>query len=435
MHNFSTWSLWGATIILAGCSTVPSGTVSSQPFVDDGSRDPAFWKRKAEVRENDLCVCEIGSFPKSQQGFFKLGCSIWFTHQSCAKTLRIESGKLPELSDLLDESFRQKKVVVGYVGHWASANQTVEWLRTDILPAASKYEIDLRVDNTACSGGNDPTRLREGTQQLLKEMPVPNLEVRVNQEISSGLWDPYLPGKNNFWIEYSQANDSGRLEFPKCREFESKSCWGWIQKGGSGYCVEEKEGREELRLLACNETEREDYVSKAGGRAGDLELKKRKLYQWERISLSQGAFEIQDEKIYRAPELTIGLKNNRYYDEVFGLGEVDSPGGEKLLRLMKEMLLEGLPEEVHVDAGDDSLEPATVSRSIYTVEDVIVKSQKPGFWTSQFRLYLTKRERSGKTARLYWGTYSSRLEAETARDRIISNPLLLKSETERRNRY
>ena len=423
--------------LLAGCTTAPRS--SPEPIVAQdlsGFRDPAFFFKKSDSRRNDLCVCIIGSTPKSQQGFFKLGCSLWFTRQSCENRRRIEQDDLVGMSvaESLETVPQGSKVVIGFVGHWHSAAQTVDWLETEVLPVASDRAIDVRVDNTACSGGDDPTRLRDGTNALLKRYALPNLDVRVNQAISSGLWDPYLPGKNNFWVEYSARGGQGTLKFPQCRSFEKRSCWGWMQGGGSGFCEEEESGKLMPRLLVCSQVEREVYVqSPGGGKVGQLERKKRKVYEWTRMPVGKPSFEIVEKKGYQPAQLVIGLKNNRFYDSTVEL-DIDPDlreGSDAYFLYLKRRFLEELPEQVHVDVGDDSLDEKTVERSIYSLEDVVIKERKPGFNVNRFVLTMQARDGFGKVERGFFGVYSTRGEALAARDRMIANPLVLKDRKHR----
>ncbi len=437
LTKFRSWRKFAVPILLlAGCSTASKAPVAEVAVEDpSGVRDPAFIFKKKDSRRNDLCVCIIGSTPKSQQGFFKLGCSLWFTRQSCEDRRRIVQDDLVGMGvgEALETAPQGAKVVIGFVGHWNSAVQTVDWLDREVLPVASDRDIDVRVDNTACSGGNDPTHLRDGTNSLLKRYSLPNLDVRVNQAISSGLWDPYLPGKNNFWVEYSSRGSEGSLKFPECRSFEKRSCWGWMQGGGSGFCEEEEKGKRIPRLLVCSQVEREVYVQAPGGRVGQLERKKRKVYEWTRMPVGRPSFEIVEKKGYQPAQLVIGLKNNRFYDAMIELDiepELREASDAYVLYL-KRSFFEELPEQVHVDVGDDSLNEKTVERSIFSLDDVVIKEQKPGFNVSRFVLTIQVRDSSGKMEPGIFGVYSTRGEALAARDRVIANPLILKDRKRR----
>jgi hypothetical protein len=430
LRQMANWKVLAIPLMMAGCSTAPKAPVAEVAADDlSGFRDPAFFFKKKDIRRNDLCVCMIGAYPTNQQKFFKLGCSLWFTRQSCdAKRRIIEEGD-PSFADVLSTTPRGSKVVLGFVGHWGSAGQTVNWLKRVILPAASKREIDVRVDNTACRGGDDPIELREGTSELLKELPVPNLEVKVNQDISSGMWDPYLPGKNNFWVEYVSRDGKGSLKFPSCRSFEKRSCWGWMQGGGSGFCEEEENGVRIPRLLVCSQVEREYYAQVPGAPAHQLERRKRKVYEWMRMEVKKPSFEVVESKGYQPAELTIGLKNNRFYDALVELDQdpEQRETSEAYYLFLKRKFLEELPEQVHVDTGDESLDEKTVERSIFSADDIEIKQQKPGFHVKRFVLRLKVLEPSGKHSPKIWGIYSTREQALAVRDRILQNPLILKS--------
>jgi hypothetical protein len=427
----ASWKVLAIPLILAGCSTAPKAPEVEVVAEDtSGFRDPAFFFKKKDIRRNDLCVCMIGAYPTNQQKFFKLGCSLWFTQQSCEAKRRIVEEGDPSFADALSTTPHGSKVVLGFVGHWGSAGQTVDWLKKDILPVASEREIDLRVDNTACSGGDDPTRLREGTAQLLRELPVPNLEVKVNQEVSSGMWDPYLPGKNNFWVEYRNQGGSDGLRFPECRSFEKRSCWGWMQGGGSGFCEEEENGVRIPRLLVCSQVERDYYAQAPGAPAHQLERRKRRVYEWIRMDVKKPSFEVVENKGYRPPVLTIGLKNNRFYDARLELDQDPDQreSSEAYYLFLKRKYLEELPEQVHVDTGDESLDEKTIERSLFSVDDIEIKEQKPGYFVKRFELRVKVLQDSGKLLPKVWGVYSTKDEALAVRNRILKDPLILKAD-------
>lgn len=434
MRELSRRQLWRAWLFCSGflfaCSTVPHQPRTEALSGDANQvRDPAFFLSRRDIRRNDLCVCMIGAQPTSQQKYFKLGCSLWFTRQSCESKRRIVQDGEPGLGEILQSVPHDSKVVIGFVGHWFGADATVDWLKKEVLPEASTRKLDLRIDNTACLGGDDPTELREGTAKALKEYPVPNLEVRVNQAISSGMWDPYLPGKNNFWVEYVNRGGKGSLKFPQCRSFEKSGCWGWLQGGGSGFCEEEDHGRKSLRLLVCSKVEREVYVQSSSGRVGQLERRKQKVYEWTRMDVKNPSFEIKELKGFDAPRLVIGLKNNRYYDSMVTLDQdpEQRESSDAYFLFLKRRFLEDLPDQVHVDAGDESLEEKTVEKAIYSVDDIEIKEQRPGYSVKRFVLWVKVRQASGVNVPMIFGVYSTREEAIAARSRVVANPLILKS--------
>jgi hypothetical protein len=149
------------------------------------------------------------------------------------------------------------------------------------------------------------------------------------------------------------------------------------------------------------------------------------------MPVGKPSFELAESKGFQPPRLVIGLKNNRFYDSFVEL-DIDPElreASDAYLLYLKRRFLEELPEQVHVDTGDDSLDEKTVERAIYSLEDVVVKEQQPGVSISRFVLRIQVREASGKVESRIFGVYSTRGEALAARDRAIANPLILKDKS------
>ncbi|NDD91801.1 hypothetical protein EBZ37_06925, partial [bacterium] len=341
-----------------GCSSVSRQASTESP------REPAFLPKKSDARLNDLCICIIGATPENERSSFKLGCSVWLSRQSCELQRRGVEGESPSIPEWLEEARSGSKVVVGFVGLWGEASRTVSWLETEILPMASRRGIDLRVDTSASMSGSSFQDLQSGASEVFKRHPVPNLEVRVAQTVSSGVWDSPVPMANPFWLEYAQKNDVSRVQFPRCRDFEGRSCWSAMPGGGGGFCEHSSSGEKQLRLLVCGETEHESL----GG----------KVFEWIPVSTSRPAWEILETKVYRAPSYRIGLKNNRLYDDWAEGVLSDDAQEDGYLRYLRQEFLDSLPAQVQLDSGDESLERQVTERSLYTLDDIQVKERRSG---------------------------------------------------------
>ncbi|MBU6376293.1 MAG: hypothetical protein KGQ59_09885, partial [Bdellovibrionales bacterium] len=383
-----------------GCSSVSRHSPAEAP------REPAFLPKKTEARLNDLCICISGATPESERSSFKLGCSVWLSRQSCELQRRGIEGESPTISEWLEEATSGSKVVVGFVGLWGEASRTVSWLETEILPAASRRGIDLRVDTSASMSGSHFQDLQRDTSEALKIHPVPNLEVRLAQMVSSGIWDSPVPMANPFWLEYAEKNNVGRVHFPRCRDFEGRSCWSAMPGGGGGFCEHSASGEKQLRLLVCGEVERESRGVK--------------VFEWLLVDATPPFWEIRETKVYRAPSYRLGLKNNRLYDD-WAEGIVsDEAQEEGYLRHLRQEFLDALPVQVQLDSGDESLERQATERTVYSLEDIQVKERRSGHSVSGHVLFFKTKDNQGKTVRRVFGVYRTRGEAEAIRSLLIS---------------
>jgi hypothetical protein len=142
--------------------------------------------------------------------------------------------------------------------------------------------------------------------------------------------------------------------------------------------------------------------------------------------------EIRESKRWHEPEMRVGLKNNRIYDEAFTEAAIeefrdDARMMKKIQDDAKEWFFGGLPKEVHLDLGDDSMETKTISKSELSVDDVEIKEIKPRYATSSYSVILKQTKGvGGKKGVLTLGVYPTRELAEQARARLNSNPFLLK---------
>ena len=175
-----------------------------------------FFVKVAEAADYDLCVCQTGTEPRKQIGFFKMGCKVWHIGRSCGKKLTVSFDK--SLDEILSENPTVKKLRVSYVGHWSSAEESVQFLAGTIVPLVRKNDVSVTIDNTACLATDNPFKILN----YLKSQPdvAGKIQFKGNQAISTGLWDKALSGKNNFWATIS--GEKLEVTFPSCKEFEKK---------------------------------------------------------------------------------------------------------------------------------------------------------------------------------------------------------------------
>lgn len=231
-----------------------------------------FFVKVAEASDNDLCVCQTGTSPKNQVGFFKLGCKVWHIGRSCAKKMTVSFDK--SLDEILAENPTVKKLKLSYVGHWSSADESVSFLATSVVPVVKKHDVSITIDNTACLATDNPFKILN----FLKSQPEVSGRILFigNQAISSGLWDKALVGKNNFWAKIS--GEKLEVVFPSCREFERKECTGLFQDRETGVCLDEKAGKHVT--LRCEEGVRTVTRLEPGGKR--TTRVQEKFHSWKR---------------------------------------------------------------------------------------------------------------------------------------------------------
>ncbi len=210
------------------------------------------------AEKRDLCICQTGTSPSNEIKFFKLGCKTWSMTQSCGEKITISLDD--SIEDVLADRPNVKSVKLGYVGHWSSSRETNEFIEEKVLPSVKKYKVYFDIHNSACSAMNDPYDVRTFLKGLGKDARY--IHMYGYQAISTGGWDPILPGKNNFWSAVN--GNSLEVQFPNCKEFEKKQCMGMFQSKEEGVCYDQKD--EKFVTLKCIETTRKVYRQNANGR-------------------------------------------------------------------------------------------------------------------------------------------------------------------------
>jgi hypothetical protein len=210
------------------------------------------------AEKRDLCICQTGTAPSNEIKFFKLGCKTWSMTQRCDEKITISLDD--SIEDVLADRPNVKSVKLGYVGHWSSSRETNEFIEEKVLPSIKKYKVHFDIHNSACSAMDDPYRIRSFFKKLGPEARY--LHMYGYQAISTGGWDPILPGKNNFWSAVN--GNSLEVQFPSCKEFELKQCMGMFQSKEEGVCYDDK--KEKYVTMTCLKNTRKVTRQSANGR-------------------------------------------------------------------------------------------------------------------------------------------------------------------------
>ncbi len=221
---------------------------------------------QVQSKPKKYCYCEIGDEPKSQQGFFEIGCNMWVGQQGVCEVKKI----VEQNHDYTQENIPAgSQLIVGYVGHWGGgasdyvqkedgtwdfqtyyggAGEMVHYLSKRIVPAMKKFNISAVVDNTACLAMDNPNKI----QDYIHSLNLPRtqlLAVRGNQAISIGKWGDFAPSAN-FWATVSSTSNT--VIYPRCKAFEDYNCVQQAQDGQVGTCLD---GQGKPAQLKCCKTQ------------------------------------------------------------------------------------------------------------------------------------------------------------------------------------
>lgn len=235
----------------------------------------------AKAGPDDLCICQMGDEPKEQVPAFFAGCEAWLNLQLCLRKKIVSISK--PLIDVVDNGMKPRSMRVGFVGHWSSANESVNFLKEEVVPVIQKYDVRVKVDNTACLAVDNPYTVANYLKGIEEGSKI---RFTGNQAISSGMWDKFIPGKNNFWSKIE--GKTGEVTFPSCKKFENRVCYTIFQGGEKGVCHDKKTGAHVV--LKC-EGESLEYFSQDPKdilKDGGLGVLK-KLDRWKRqvVTLSK----------------------------------------------------------------------------------------------------------------------------------------------------
>ncbi|WP_413942902.1 hypothetical protein [Bdellovibrio sp. HCB-162] len=217
------------------------------------------------------CLCEIDTTIKAEMKYYRMGCNSWLNR--LIKQNKCDTWDVREIGDryapLNLPHMAGNKLILGYVGHWSSSDQTKNHIDYVLLPAMKSKGISIEYDNTACLATSDSEDLQSYLLKHVKPQLRKNqyMAMKGNQGISIGLWDDVFGPTANF---YSYV-DTRRTKpvYPTCAEFENKKCLGpknflgkllgsaQVQVGTTGSC---KNQQDQLVQLICDEVSNGKYV-------------------------------------------------------------------------------------------------------------------------------------------------------------------------------
>lgn len=202
----------------------------------------------------DICICQYpgkdakyGAGYKGEIGFYKMGCSLWLAGERKCRKRKILNVNTPLDSYLSDRHEDDEKIRVGFVGHWSSSKELVEYIKEEIVPINKKYKSPVIIENTACSSMED-TNLVANYMSSLELGEKNYIAVEGSQTTSIGMWDKvsFAFRKADLVANVDSRNSSPA--FPKCEEYLNRRCTGY-QQGEIGICVDDKGEKQEL---LCN---------------------------------------------------------------------------------------------------------------------------------------------------------------------------------------
>jgi hypothetical protein len=209
------------------------------------------------------------------------------------------------IEDVLAQRPGVKSVKLGYVGHWSSSRETNEFLQEKVLPSVKKFKVYFDIHNSACSSMEDPYQVRTFLEKL---GPLARyIHMYGYQAISTGGWDPVLPGKNNFWSAVN--GNTLEVRFPNCKEYEKKQCMGMFQDEEEGVCFDEKD-KKYVNLKCLKVTKKVTRLNPNG--KGTMNVNQTR-FEW----------------LKRSPELFYeGKPDKKRRVVIFGINEAEDPSSK-----------------------------------------------------------------------------------------------------------
>lgn len=203
----------------------------------------------------DVCICtypkedaKYGGGYKGEILFYKMGCALWLLTETRCRKEKIMDINLP-LETYLDNKIKakDKKIRIGYVGHWGSSDEYIDYVDEYIAPLLNRYEQSIEVDNTACLAMEEANQVQEHIEKYdYKENQ--SLKLEGNQTTSIGMWDKLSIRFRKADLTATASSDNSKLLYPKCKKFVGKRCTGF-QLYEKGLCSEEDST---LTELICN---------------------------------------------------------------------------------------------------------------------------------------------------------------------------------------
>lgn len=194
--------------------------------------------------QKTCCVCETGTFPSKETGFFYQGCRFWLDDQKNCTTRQI----VPKGYQYENLACTEGLLKIGYVGHWSGSIETVRYIEQVLVPLMNQNNVDIFVDNTACLALQESSRVQAHMVDLSKGSRMPagkNLTIRGNQVSSVGIWEKLMGPSYNFGALVSTQFLEARL--PKCEQFEGRSCLATVQHGEEAHCISKNKTKKTLQ--------------------------------------------------------------------------------------------------------------------------------------------------------------------------------------------
>ncbi len=188
----------------------------------------------SQANAKSVCLCDIGQVQR-EKGFYRAGCSLWLNQQKCDSKKTIDREHRYSLARYVTDLKAGDKLIVGYVGHWSNAWETVNFIERELVPLAQKTPIQIIYDNTACRPMNDA----ESVQETLNQVEIAtgsSIYVKGSQTLSVGMWEGFLPGTSNFYAHAS--TEWSRPRYWDCADIENVACSARFQFGESGLCLD-----------------------------------------------------------------------------------------------------------------------------------------------------------------------------------------------------
>jgi hypothetical protein len=127
------------------------------------------------------------------------------------------------------------------------------------------------------------------------------------QAISTGGWDPVLPGKNNFWSAVN--GNTLEVRFPNCKEYEKKQGMGMFQDEEEGVCFDDKD-KKYVNLKCLKVTKKVTRLNPNG--RGTMNVNQTR-FEW----------------LKRSPELFYeGKPDKKRRVVIFGINEAEDPSSK-----------------------------------------------------------------------------------------------------------
>lgn len=222
----------------------------------------------------DICICQypeedakFGMGRQGEIGFYKMGCALWLMRESYCRREKIVNINIPLEPYLSKALLGNEKVRIGFVGHWESSMEYVDYLRADIEPLLQKFQVPFEINNTACYAMNDP----EFVQDYLNTVSSSGnayIKVEGAQTASIGMWDKVLIHRQKADLVAFADSRKKTPAYPYCKEFLNRNC-STYQDRESGSCAE-TDGS--LSNLICQKSIGERNVRKWIYKKGTLRL-------------------------------------------------------------------------------------------------------------------------------------------------------------------